>query len=91
MPDDENKAEDIRKEKYINLGITLFILLLAAETWKLLDEKWDSLNYLPVHIYAGVLFFIYWRKKLHIEVQALKGNKLRNGLAIYFYFSGGSF
>lgn len=89
MPDDGNKAEDIRKEKYINLGITLFILLLSAETWKLLDEKWDSLNYLPVHIYAGVLFFYLLVEKVAYRGSGVKGKQAKKWtrhLLLFFWW-----
>jgi len=65
--------------------------LFAAETWELLVEIWDSLNHLPVYIYAGVLLLYLLAEKAAYRGSGIKGKQSKNGPEACSYFSGGLF
>jgi hypothetical protein len=58
----ENKTGESRSEEYIIWVINLVMLLLAVETWRILDEKWNSLNHWPVYICRNSVFLSTGRK-----------------------------
>lgn len=63
-----------RKEDRISLLISILMLLLAAAAWMLMDERWSSLNHLPVYVYAGVLIFYLRAEKFAYRGPDLSGN-----------------
>jgi protein-S-isoprenylcysteine O-methyltransferase Ste14 len=89
MTNDENNVGESRSEKYINLVIIISLILLAIETWKLLDEKWNSLHSLPVYIYAGVLFFYLLTERVTYRGSGIKGKQSRRWtryLLLFFWW-----
>ena len=75
MKKSETRIEGNRTEKWINWAISILMLLLALETCRVLDERWDSLNHLPVYIYAGVLFFYLVIEKIAYRGSEIKGKQ----------------
>lgn len=53
--------------------ISILMLLLAGAAWMILDRNWNSLNHLPVYIYAGVLIFYLRAEKYAYRSSDLSG------------------
>lgn len=53
--------------------ISIFMLLLAAAAWMVLDRNWDSFNHLPVYVYAGTLIFYLRAEKFAYRGSDLSG------------------
>jgi isoprenylcysteine carboxyl methyltransferase (ICMT) family protein YpbQ len=67
--------EENRNEVYIDRITNTIMLLLAAGTWRILDERWDSLNHWPVYLYAGVLLFYLLAEKAEYRGSSGKGKQ----------------
>ena len=78
-----------RTEDWISWSISIFMLLLAVAAWMIMDERWSSLNHLPVYIYAGVLVFYLRAEKFAYKGSGLSGrqfNKWTRHLLLFFWW-----
>lgn len=78
-----------RTEDWISWSISIFMLLLAVAAWKIMDERWSSLNHLPVYIYVGVLVFYLRAEKFAYKGSDLSGrqfNKWTHHLLLFFWW-----
>lgn len=78
-----------RKGEWINRAISIVMLLLAAETWKLLVENWNFLNYRPIYIYAGVLFLYLLAEKAAYRGSGIGGRQSKTwtrSLLLFFWW-----
>ncbi|WP_164888464.1 hypothetical protein [Methanosarcina sp. MSH10X1] len=65
------------------------MLLLAVETGELLAESWDSLNHLPVYIYAATLFLYLLAEKTAYRGSVIKeaqSKKWTRSLLLFFWW-----
>jgi protein-S-isoprenylcysteine O-methyltransferase Ste14 len=82
------KLENI-KEDWISWSIGIFMLLLAAAVWMIMGERWNSLNHLPVYVYAGILVFYVRAEKFAYRGSDLSGtqsNKWTRHLLLFFWW-----
>ena len=80
----KNKNED-----QISWIISVFMLLLAAATWMILDRNWSSFNHFPVYVYAGVLIFYLLSEKFAYRGSDLSGvqsSKWIRYLLLFFWW-----
>lgn len=89
MEKSETRIEGNRTEKWINWAISILMLLLASETCRVLDERWDSLNHLPVYIYSGVLFFYLVIERIAYRGSEIKGKQSKKWTRYSLLFSWG--
>ncbi len=76
-------------EEWINWAISIVMLLLAAETGKVLAESWSSLSHLPVYTYAGILFLYLLAEKAAYRSPGVKGRqskKWTRSLLLFFWW-----
>lgn len=82
------KAAEIKGE-WINRAISIVMLLLAAETWKLLVESWDFLNHRFIYIYISILLLYLMAEKAAYRESGLKGKQSRKwtqSLLLFFWW-----
>ncbi len=80
----KNKNED-----RISWIISIFMLLLAVETWIILDRNWNSFYHLPVYVYAGVLIFYLRAEKFAYRGSDLSGvqsSKWTRNMLLFFWW-----
>ena len=78
-----------RTEDRISRSISIFMLLLAVAAWTIMDDRWSSLNHLPVYIYVGVLVFYLRAEKFAYKGSDLSGrqfNKWTRHLLLFFWW-----
>jgi protein-S-isoprenylcysteine O-methyltransferase Ste14 len=80
----KNKNEDP-----VSWIISLFMLLLAAAAWTTLDRNWNSLNHLPVYVYAGILIFYLQVEKYayrRSNITGVQSSKWTHSLLLFFWW-----
>lgn len=80
----KNKNEDP-----VSWIISLFMLLLAAVAWITLDRNWNSLNHLPVYVYAGILIFYLRAEKYAYrgsDISGIQSGKWTRYLLLFFWW-----
>ncbi len=87
MEKSETRIEGNRTEKWINWAIGILMILLASETCRVLDERWDSLNHFPVYIYAGALFFYLVMERIAYRGSEIKGSQSKKWTRYSLLFS----
>lgn len=75
MKESGSPIKGSKTEKQIIWIISILTLLLASDVWKILDERWDSLNNLPVSIYTGILFFYLLTERIAYKGSDIKGKQ----------------
>lgn len=89
MTGTEKQIEDNRREECIVWIINITMLLLAAKTWRVLDERWHSLDHWPVYIYSGVLLFYLLAERAGYKSSGVKGKQSKKWtryLLLFFWW-----
>lgn len=89
MEETGNQTEENRNEVYIAWITNTILLLLTVGTWKILDERWGSLNHWPVYLYAGVLLFYLLAEKAAYRGSSDKGKQSEKWTRYLLLFSWG--
>lgn len=74
----------------VNLIICTFIVLLAAKTISVLNEKWANLEHFPVYIYFGVLFSYLLAERCAYKGSVVDGNQFKKYtryLLLFFWWT----
>lgn len=78
-----------RIEKWINWSICIFIIILASEIWKILNERWISLTHFSIYIYAGSLLFYLVAERAAYRGSEIKGEQSKKWtLYLLLFFWG---
>ncbi|MEL7664411.1 MAG: isoprenylcysteine carboxylmethyltransferase family protein [Methanosarcina mazei] len=79
----------IKKEDQISWIISIPMILLAVATWTVLDRNWNSLNHLPVYVYAGTLIFYLKAEKFAYrgsDLPGIQSDKWTRYLLLFFWW-----
>ncbi len=82
------KIENTKKDG-ITWAISIFMILLAAAAWMIMERNWGSLNHLPVYVYAGVLIFYLRAEKFAYrgsDLSGIQSNKWTRYLLLFFWW-----
>ncbi len=84
------RGPKIKKEDQISWTISIPMILLAAVIWTVLDRNWNSLNHLPVYVYAGTLIFSLKAEKFAYrggsDLPGIQSDKWTRYLLLFFWW-----